>query len=63
MDTTEAYLRATGLAVGLSQHVFDTFYHAVALVVPGCTLVTADTRYFKKAQHIGRIVQLTDWRA
>lgn len=63
VDTAETYLRATGLALSLSQHVFDTFYHAIALSVPGCTLVTADLRYFKKAQHLGRIVQLSDWQA
>ncbi len=62
VDTPETYLRAVGLALRLSQHLFDTFYHAVALSVPGCTLVTADTRYFKKAQHIGRIVQLSEWQ-
>ena len=63
VDTPETYLRASGLALGLSQHLFDTFYHAVALAVPGCTLVTADNRYFKKARHIGRIVQLSEWQA
>lgn len=61
IDSPETYLRATGLALGLSQHLFDTFYHAVALSVSGCTLVTADTRYFKKAKHIGGIVQLSEW--
>ena len=63
VDTPETYLRATGLALSLSQHLFDTFYHAVALSVPGCTLVTADTRYFRKAQHLGGIVQLSEWQA
>jgi len=63
VDTPDTYLRATGLALRFSQHLFDTFYHAVALSVPGCTLVTADTRYFKRAQHIGRIVQLSEWQA
>ena len=62
VDTFDTYLRATGLALRLSQHLFDTFYHAVALSVPGCTLVTADIRYFKKAQHIGRIARLSEWR-
>lgn len=62
VDTPDTYLQATSLALSLSQHLFDTFYHAVALSVPGCTLVTADTRYFKKAQRIGRIVQLSEWQ-
>jgi len=63
VDTPETYLRATDLTLSLSQHLFDTFYHAVALSVPGCTLVTADTRYFRKAQHLGGIVQLSEWQA
>ena len=63
VDTPDAYLRATALATRLSQHLFDTFYHAVALSVPGCMLVTADTRYFTKAQGVGRIVKLSDWQA
>lgn len=63
VDTPETYQRATELAIRLSQHLFDTFYHAVALSVPGCTLVTADVRYFKKAENIGRIVQLSEWQA
>lgn len=63
VDTPDTYLRAAGLALRLSQHLFDTFYHAVAISVPGCTLVTADSRYFTKARHIGRIVQLSEWEA
>jgi predicted nucleic acid-binding protein len=63
VDTPDVYLRATGLAANLSHHLFDTVYHAVALSVPGCTLVTADSRYFRKAQHLGRIMRLADWRA
>ncbi len=63
VDTPDAYLRATVLASRLSQHLFDTLYHAVALSVPGCTLVTADTKYFAKAKDVGRIVQLSEWQA
>ena len=61
VDDPDTYLRATSLALELSQHVFDTFYHAVALSVPGCKLVTADTRYFAKAHHVGGIVRLSEW--
>jgi predicted nucleic acid-binding protein len=62
VDTPETYQRATALALRLSQHLFDTLYHAVALDVPGCSLVTADARYFTKARHLGRIVRLADWQ-
>lgn len=62
VDTPDTYLRATALASRLSQHLFDTLYHAVALSVPGCILVTADIRYFTKARDVGRIVQLPDWQ-
>jgi predicted nucleic acid-binding protein len=63
IDAPETYLRATALALRLSQHLFDTLYHAAAFSVPGCNLVTADTRYFTKARRIGRIVHLRDWQA
>lgn len=52
--------RAIGLAVRLNQHLFDTLYHAVALEV-GATLVTADQRYFAKAQGQGSIMMLDDF--
>jgi hypothetical protein len=60
IDTTENYVRAARLATRLSQHLFDTLYHAAALDVPGCVLVTADTRYLAKARRIGRITSLAD---
>ena len=63
VDLADVYLRASRLAVQLSQHLFDTLYHVVALSVPGCKLVTADVRYFTKARHAGRIVMLSEWRA
>jgi len=58
LDSAETYVHATRLAASLSQHVFDTLYHAVALAVPGCRLITADTRYLARS---GRIVHLSDW--
>ena len=42
------YQKAVTLAGALDHHLFDTLYHAVALV-HGATLVTADAKYFKKA--------------
>lgn len=62
VDTPDAYLRASVLASRLSQHLFATLYHAVALSVPDCVLVTADTKYFAKARDAGRIVHLSDWQ-
>ena len=60
MDTPEIYARATDLAVRHGHHVFDTLYHAVALVSPGANLVTADRRYYGKVKGEGRIVLLAD---
>lgn len=57
----EVYEKACALSVLLTQHVFDTLYHAVALPDPGAVLVTADERYYRQAQRIGRIVRLQDF--
>jgi predicted nucleic acid-binding protein len=61
-DSLAVYQRATRLAVALNQHVFDTLYHAVALESAGCTLITADLRYLRKASAHGRIAALEHWR-
>lgn len=63
VDDPEAYLRAAALSIELSEHLFDTLYHAVALAVPDGTLITADDRYFRKARHVGRVTRLGDWAA
>ncbi len=52
--------RAIALATQLNHHLFDTLYHALALETPGTTFVTADRRYFDKAQHLGQITWLPD---
>lgn len=52
-----AYLRAIDISRYLDHHLFDTLYHAVAME-SGATLVTADERYFKKAENLGYIVLL-----
>ncbi len=49
------------LAVSLDQHLFHTLYHAVALVSPDCTLVTADERYYNKAHKERSIALLRDF--
>jgi predicted nucleic acid-binding protein len=54
------YERAVQLAVDLDHHVFDTLYHALALVTEGAVLVTADRRYHRKAKSRGSIVWLPE---
>ena len=61
-EPTVAYAEAIELAHALNHHLFDTLYHALALSIPGAVLVTADRRYFDKAQHLGRIAWLPDFR-
>lgn len=56
----EVYLQACELAVATGQHVFDTLYHAVALLTSECTLVTADERYYYEARKEGSIALLRD---
>ena len=50
------------LAIRLNHHLFDTLYHAVALARGGI-LVTADERYFSKAEEQGSIIRLADFEA
>jgi predicted nucleic acid-binding protein len=58
--SAEAYDKAVDLAVRLRHHVFDTLYHAVATVIPGAMLVTADDTYYRKARREGGVVRLAD---
>lgn len=51
------------MAVALQQHLFDTFYHAVALEEPNGVLITADERYFRAAQSRGGIRRLKSWES
>lgn len=60
IESTAVYATACDLAIRLNHHLFDTLYHAVALHTLDATLVTADRRYFDKAQSIGPIVWLGD---
>lgn len=60
VNDTTVYATACDLAIHLNHHLFDTLYHAVALHTPEATLITADQRYFNKAQSIGQMVQLRD---
>jgi predicted nucleic acid-binding protein len=62
METPELYVTANKLAISLDQHLFDTLYHAIALLSPDCTLVTADERYYRKARKEGSITLLRDFQ-
>lgn len=53
--------RGVGLAIELKQHLFDTYYHAVALETAGTTLITADERYLRAARGKGQIIDLMNW--
>lgn len=58
----DLYATALELAIRLEHHLFDTLYHAVALLDSSATLVTADRTYYDKAKTIGRIALLRDFR-
>ncbi|MHB8423391.1 MAG: PIN domain-containing protein [Leptospirales bacterium] len=60
-ETPEIYAIATELATRRNHHLFDTLYHAVALATPGATFITADQRYYAKAQDEGQILLLSEW--
>lgn len=55
-----AYQRAIELSTRLNHHLFDTLYHAVALE-ENATLITADRRYYEKAEAFGGIVMLENF--
>lgn len=62
-DDPNVIRRATTLAIETNHHLFDALYHAVALEHEDALLVTADDRYFGKAERYGRIAALRDWGA
>lgn len=57
IDMPLIYHRAVELAIDLSHHLFDTFYHATALE-SDAIMITADRRYYAKAAPRGRIMLL-----
>ena len=61
-DDPQALRRGVELAIELKQHLFDTYYHGVALENPDCILVSADERYLRAAGAKGHIVSLTEWK-
>jgi predicted nucleic acid-binding protein len=54
--------RGVELAMELKQHLFDSYYHGVALETPDCVLITADERYVRAARAKGNIVSLMEWK-
>ena len=60
IDTPDIHATALDLAIRYQHHMFDTLYHAVALHTPGATLITADRRYYEKAQAEGQISLLAN---
>ena len=62
-DDPNVMRRATNLAIETNHHLFDTLYHAVALETEDALLVTADDRYYLKAERYGMIAALRDWGA
>ena len=59
-DDPNVMRRATNLAIETNHHLFDTLYHAVALENEDAMLVTADDRYYVKAERYGMISALRD---
>ncbi|HEX3897518.1 MAG TPA: hypothetical protein VHW73_15085 [Rudaea sp.] len=63
VDNGPATLRhAVELANQLNRPVLQTIYHATALQNDIC-LITADEAYFRRANHLGNILRLRDWRS
>lgn len=61
-DNPRVIQRATRIAVETRQHVFDALYHAVAPKHDDAMLVSADDRYYERANGYGRIQPLCQWR-
>ena len=59
MDDTDVYRKASELSQQLNHHLFDTLYHAVALLSGGI-FITDDRKYYRKAQSLGAIRLLSD---
>ena len=61
-DELQVLRRGVDLAMELKQHLFDSYYHGVALETPDCVLITADERYLRAARAKGNIVSLMEWK-
>jgi predicted nucleic acid-binding protein len=61
LDELDVYLEAVRLSAESGHHVFDTLYHAVALLRRNASLVTADERYYRTGRRAGRVLLLQDF--
>jgi predicted nucleic acid-binding protein len=61
-DEPQVLRRGVELGIELKQHLFDTFYHAIALENQDGVLITADQRYLRAARTKGQIIDLMDWK-
>lgn len=61
LEQASIYPDAMELSTELSHHLFDTLYHATARALEDGVLVTADRRYWRKAEPLGRVVLLRDF--
>lgn len=52
---------AARLSRQFSHHLFDTLYHALAIHL-NAVFVSADELYYRKAETVGCIQLLSDWR-
>ncbi len=59
--TPPIWKTACAISHRLHHHLFDTFYHAVALG-RDALLITADEHYFRKAENIGKIILLASFQ-
>lgn len=60
LQTPETLKIASRLSTQLSHHLFDTLYHALAIETDSI-FMTADEKYFNKAQKIGHIQLLANY--
>lgn len=58
VDTIDVYQKASLLSQTLDHHLFDTLYHAVAIIA-NTTLITDDRKYYNKAKAQGNIQLLS----
>lgn len=58
LDNMEVYQQASQLGKDLNHHLFDTLYHAVALL-SDAVFMTDDRKYYSKAQTKGNIQLLS----
>lgn len=61
LQTPETLKTASRLSFQLSHHLFDTLYHALAIETDS-VFITADEKYFNKAQGFGHIQLLANYR-